>query len=60
MKPALMKAVRLHNYHELRSRRADGAHCSGQGGAPHRTYPLEAVNDAMDDLDAGRLQGRGI
>jgi NAD+-dependent secondary alcohol dehydrogenase Adh1 len=25
-----------------------------------RTYPLEAVNDAMDDLDAGRLQGRGI
>jgi NAD+-dependent secondary alcohol dehydrogenase Adh1 len=25
-----------------------------------RTYPLEAVNDAMADLDAGRLQGRGI
>jgi NAD+-dependent secondary alcohol dehydrogenase Adh1 len=25
-----------------------------------RTYPLEVVNDAMDDLDAGRLQGRGI
>ncbi|MCX9191669.1 alcohol dehydrogenase [Carbonactinospora thermoautotrophica] len=25
-----------------------------------RTYPLEAINDAMDDLDAGRLQGRGI
>jgi NAD+-dependent secondary alcohol dehydrogenase Adh1 len=25
-----------------------------------RTYPLEAVNDAMDDLDGGRLQGRGI
>jgi NAD+-dependent secondary alcohol dehydrogenase Adh1 len=25
-----------------------------------RQYPLEAVNDAMDDLDAGRLQGRGI
>ena len=25
-----------------------------------RTYPLGAVNDAMDDLDAGRLQGRGI
>jgi NAD+-dependent secondary alcohol dehydrogenase Adh1 len=24
------------------------------------TYPLEAVNQAMDDLDAGRLQGRGI
>jgi NAD+-dependent secondary alcohol dehydrogenase Adh1 len=24
------------------------------------TYPLEAVNDAMDDLDAGRLRGRGI
>src|SRR5919198_1100159 len=25
-----------------------------------RTYPLAAVNDAMDDLDGGRLQGRGI
>jgi NAD+-dependent secondary alcohol dehydrogenase Adh1 len=25
-----------------------------------RTYPLDAVNDAIDDLDAGRLQGRGI
>jgi NAD+-dependent secondary alcohol dehydrogenase Adh1 len=25
-----------------------------------RTYPLDAVNDAMDDLDNGRLQGRGI
>ena len=25
-----------------------------------RTYPLDAVNDAMDDLDAGRLRGRGI
>lgn len=24
------------------------------------TYPLDAVNDAMADLDAGRLQGRGI
>ncbi len=24
------------------------------------TYPLDAVNDAMDDLDAGRLHGRGI
>lgn len=25
-----------------------------------KTYPLDAVNDAMDDLDGGRLQGRGI
>ncbi|MEU7899749.1 NAD(P)-dependent alcohol dehydrogenase [Nonomuraea sp. NPDC049152] len=25
-----------------------------------RKYPLEAVNEAMDDLDSGRLQGRGI
>ncbi len=25
-----------------------------------RTYPLGAVNEAMDDLEAGRLQGRGI
>lgn len=24
------------------------------------TYPLDAVNDAMNDLDGGRLQGRGI
>ena len=24
------------------------------------TYPLDAVNDAMDALDAGRLRGRGI
>ena len=24
------------------------------------TYPLDAVNDAMADLDQGRLQGRGI
>ena len=24
------------------------------------TYPLDAVNDAMDDLEAGRLRGRGI
>jgi NAD+-dependent secondary alcohol dehydrogenase Adh1 len=25
-----------------------------------QTYPLGAVNDAMDDLDQGRLRGRGI
>ncbi|HZD02425.1 MAG TPA: NAD(P)-dependent alcohol dehydrogenase [Actinomycetes bacterium] len=25
-----------------------------------RSYPLDAANDAMDDLDGGRLQGRGI
>ena len=25
-----------------------------------QTYPLEAVNDAMDDLDAGRLRGRDL
>jgi NAD+-dependent secondary alcohol dehydrogenase Adh1 len=25
-----------------------------------RSYPLEEVNQAMDDLDSGRLQGRGI
>jgi NAD+-dependent secondary alcohol dehydrogenase Adh1 len=25
-----------------------------------RTYPLDAINDAMADLDQGRLQGRGI
>ncbi|GAA4985818.1 NAD+-dependent secondary alcohol dehydrogenase Adh1 [Nonomuraea thailandensis] len=25
-----------------------------------RTYPMDAVGEAMDDLDGGRLQGRGI
>ena len=25
-----------------------------------KTYPLEAFNDSVDDLDHGRLQGRGI
>ena len=25
-----------------------------------KTYPLAAVNEAMDDLEGGRLQGRGI
>jgi NAD+-dependent secondary alcohol dehydrogenase Adh1 len=25
-----------------------------------KTYPLDAVNEAMDDLEAGRLRGRGI
>jgi NAD+-dependent secondary alcohol dehydrogenase Adh1 len=25
-----------------------------------RTYPLESVNEAMDDLEAGRLRGRAI
>jgi NAD+-dependent secondary alcohol dehydrogenase Adh1 len=25
-----------------------------------QAYPLSAVNDAMDDLDGGRLHGRGI
>jgi NAD+-dependent secondary alcohol dehydrogenase Adh1 len=25
-----------------------------------RTYPLEAINEAIDDLEAGRLRGRGI
>jgi NAD+-dependent secondary alcohol dehydrogenase Adh1 len=25
-----------------------------------RTYPLEAINDAMADLDQGKLRGRGI
>ena len=24
------------------------------------TYPLDGINDALADLDAGRLQGRGI
>ena len=33
---------------------------SGKVALHTRTYPFDAVNDAMDDLDAGRLQGRGI
>jgi len=32
----------------------------GKVGLHTQTYPLEAVNEAMDDLDGGRLQGRGI
>ncbi len=24
------------------------------------TYPLEAINDAMADLDGARLRGRGV
>jgi NAD+-dependent secondary alcohol dehydrogenase Adh1 len=35
---------------------------TGQGKVRLRTsrYPLDAINDAMADLDEGRLQGRGI
>ena len=35
---------------------------TAQGRVTLRTqrYPLDAVNDAMDDLDHGRLHGRGI
>jgi NAD+-dependent secondary alcohol dehydrogenase Adh1 len=32
----------------------------GQVKLHTKTYPLAAVNEAMDDLEAGRLQGRGI
>jgi NAD+-dependent secondary alcohol dehydrogenase Adh1 len=32
----------------------------GQVKLHTQTYPLTAANDAMDDLDHGRLQGRGI
>jgi len=32
----------------------------GQVTLRTRTYPLDAINDAMGDLDAGRLPGRGI
>jgi NAD+-dependent secondary alcohol dehydrogenase Adh1 len=32
----------------------------GQVTLHTRTYPLTAVNEAIDDLEAGRLQGRGI
>lgn len=33
---------------------------TGQVRLLTRSYPLEAVNDAMDDLESGRLRGRGI
>jgi NAD+-dependent secondary alcohol dehydrogenase Adh1 len=33
---------------------------TGQVRLHTQTYPLDAVNDAMDDLDRGRLRGRGI
>jgi NAD+-dependent secondary alcohol dehydrogenase Adh1 len=32
----------------------------GQVSLHTTTYPLEGINDAMADLDGGRLQGRGI
>ncbi len=32
----------------------------GQVSLRTTTYPLDAINDAMADLDNGRLQGRGI
>src|ERR1700752_5234276 len=32
----------------------------GQVSLHTTTYPLDAINDAMSDLDGGRLQGRGI
>jgi NAD+-dependent secondary alcohol dehydrogenase Adh1 len=32
----------------------------GQVSLHTSTYPLDAINDAMADLDRGRLQGRGI
>jgi NAD+-dependent secondary alcohol dehydrogenase Adh1 len=32
----------------------------GQVSLHTTAYPLEAINDAMADLDAGQLQGRGI
>ncbi|HLZ36794.1 MAG TPA: NAD(P)-dependent alcohol dehydrogenase [Mycobacteriales bacterium] len=33
---------------------------SGQVRLHTRTYPLDAVNEAIDDLESGRLRGRGI
>jgi NAD+-dependent secondary alcohol dehydrogenase Adh1 len=33
---------------------------AGQVRLHTRTYPLDAVNEAIDDLEAGRLRGRGI
>jgi NAD+-dependent secondary alcohol dehydrogenase Adh1 len=35
-------------------------HAEGTVSLHTSTYPLEAVNDAMDDLEEGRLHGRGI
>jgi NAD+-dependent secondary alcohol dehydrogenase Adh1 len=32
----------------------------GQVSLHTSTYPLGAINDAMADLDGGRLHGRGI
>lgn len=56
-----MKAVRVHEYNkrpvvdELMALTA-----RGKVSLRTKTYPLEAVNDAMDDLESGRLRGRGI
>jgi NAD+-dependent secondary alcohol dehydrogenase Adh1 len=32
----------------------------GQVSLHNTVYPLEAIEDAVEDLRAGRLQGRGV
>ena len=39
---------------------SDDADRPGPGHAPRAPYPLDAINDAMADLDSGRLQGRRV
>ncbi|HMG30299.1 MAG TPA: alcohol dehydrogenase catalytic domain-containing protein [Jiangellaceae bacterium] len=46
------------SYNDLVERMALNA--AGRVHHVTQTYPLDAVNDAMDDLDAGRRRGRGI
>jgi hypothetical protein len=43
-----------------RPRRADELDGAGTGHAAHLDLPLDAVNEAIQDLNTGNLQGRGI
>ncbi len=65
-----MKAVRPHGYdkrpavEDVPEPEASGSFDVlveiGGAGAHTAKYPPAAVNDAMDDLDNGHLQGRGV
>ena len=43
-----------------RPRRADEPDGAGTGHVAHPDLPLDAVNEAIQDLNTGNLQGRGI
>jgi len=47
-------------WHLQRPAGADDPDRAGEVSLHTTMYPLEAINDAMADLDEARLQGRGI